>query len=1075
MNKEIFNQNKSPGTPSEGAPQSFYFSDFFIHRPVFSWVVNFLIIMLGLTAFLQLPTREYPVMEQSRVKVIISSAQEMSPKIAENQITAKLEDDFSSVKGLHHIWSSTSGKEIDIILTFKDRSTDIAAADVREILSQSIESIKKDFGESQLETNIIKGGGMEYPCMILSLTSPTLSPSYIFDVAEKNIKNSLESIDGVASVQVYGSHANSMMIYIDPLKVMFYQLNLETIRRQVKDNNFQQSIGRIIENDRDVEVTANMILKTPKEFGNIILSNKNNKLVRLEDIAEVKLAPSSEIERHNYFNGRRSISIAITPQSNANVISISDEVQKRLKNLEKIYGKDIAFNISSDDSVFVKTSLHHVYQALFEAIVLVLLVVLFFLRSLRASFIPLIAIPVSLIGSFFLMKTMGFTINILTLLSMVLAIGLVVDDAIVVLENIYRYLEEGMTPLKASILGTREVSFSVIAMTLTLVAVYAPLAIAPGEVGKIFKEFALTLAGSVLLSGITALTLSPAMCAKLLKSGGGHKHNPRGNNDSPLGSSSHSGGFLSQVSQKIENTLTFLDRSYERGVYWTLNHKILTLFVSLGFTIFSFLWAATVMKKELSPSLDQGIVSIEFTRPPGRSDAFLNKNIEKIDKILSGMPYLQHRTVEFAEKDIRATLTLYDWAKRPPCHKILEVVNKKINDNQDLEFTAECVSSSPIQSQESSFPFSIQLLTDRSAEELSKRAHSIKKYLSEIPGIETVDWSTPVTVPSYAITFRDYRIHQLGINPREVSDVLSSLLGRGFIVGTFEKDGSFHRVLMESNSKTRSTLENILNFNMTIRDERNGTKNIPLGELIDFHMEDSSLHILRNMKKRSYNIRAIVKQGYGAINVYRDFEQRIQEDGFLPEGYEIKPAGEIKTYLEEQGAIVLIFVLAICFIFLIMAAQFESIADPLIILFTVPLALSGAIFSLIFIKGGSINVYSQIGLITLIGLITKHGILLVDFANQRRLQGSSLYNSIIEACGLRLRPILMTTFAMVFGSLPLAFASGAGSEARRQIGTTIAGGMTIGTLFTLFVIPIIYILVNQWFKGSKDKNIQDFS
>ena len=1061
MNTKISQQNASPGLSKEGSAQSFYFSDFFIYRPVFSWVVNFLIIMLGLTAFFQLPTREYPILEHSNVKVIVTSVQEMSPKIAENQITMKLEDYLSSVKGLTHIESSTAGKEISIFLTFKDRSTDIAAADVREVVSQSMEDIKKDFkeGAHQLETQIIKGGGSESSCMTICLTSPTLSPSYLFDVAEKNMKNTLESVDGVASVRVYGSSSNSMMIYIDPLKAMSYQLNLEEVRRTISDNNFQNNVGRLTENDRNIDVTAKLALKTPKEFSEIILANKNNKLVRLGDIAKVTLSPSSESDRNNYFDGKRAISIVITPQSNANVIAISTQVRERLKTLEKAFGRDIAINISEDESIFVNASLHHVYQALFEAIALVLLVVLFFLRSLRAAFIPLIAIPVSLIGSFFLMQLMGFTINILTLLSMVLAIGLVVDDAIVVLENIFRYLEKGVKPMKAALLGTREVSFSVVAMTLTLVAVYAPLAIAPGEVGKVFKEFALTLAGSVLLSGITALTLSPAMCGRLLK------ENPAHGNNSSFQSG---GGFFNSISHGIETFLMTLDDIYEKGVRWTINHKIIALFTGFTFTLFSFLWAATVMKKELSPPLDQGMIYVEFDRPPTRSDAFFNKHIEKIDKIIGLLPHLNHRTVQFGDDNIYAILTLDSWGKRPPCSKILDIIDKTIKEHQEFDFYTRCISSSPIRTTSSSMPFTFNLLTNQSTDELKRTAYKIKKYLSKIPGIREVDMHEQITVPEYVATFRQYRIHQLGLNPSDVSSVLNSLLGRGFIVGLFEKDGTFHRVIAETTSQTRNSLDNILNFNMYIKDERGNLKAVPLSELLDFHISQSDLQINRNMKKRSNNIRASIKPGYGAINVYRDFEKKIQEDRLLPDGYDIQPVGEIKTYVEEQGAIVLIFILALGFIFLIMAAQFESIADPLIILFTVPLALSGAIFSLIFLKGGSINVYSQIGLITLIGLITKHGILLVDFANQQRLSGLSLYESIIQACRLRLRPILMTTLAMVLGSVPLAFASGAGSEARRQIGCTIAGGMTIGTLFTLFIIPVIYILVNQWFKGTKN-------
>ncbi len=1026
------------------SPNQSSFSDFFIYRPVFSWVLNIIVVLLGITAFFQLSTRQYPLTESTTISV--RTTMDGSGKVLEQQITKPLEDALSALQGLDSMKSTTQKGESKIYLMFKEqRSADGASADVRDTVSKAKTKLPEG-----AEIEVTKGNVDSPSIMEVALTgSGKVSLVDLYYGADNILKSAIESVPGVSTVEVFGGSEIQMNIVLDPIKMASYNITSSDVAQALRNQNFQKSAGQIKEVAREFNLTTQARLKTPGEFRNILVGKHEDRLIRISDIGIVNIEPKEE-QMSIYYNSEPAVSLTIRAQSNANPIEISKEVQKRLDEYKSRLPKGTEIHIAMDKSIFIQDSIHQVYRALIEAVVLVLLVVFVFLRSVKASLVPLVTIPIALIGAFFLMYLMGFTINVLSLLALVLAIGLVVDDAIIVLENIYRYMERGKSAFEAAILGTREIQFSVIAMTITLAAVYAPIALAPGVIGKVFKEFALTLAGAVIVSGFTALTLSPVMCAKLLK------NQAMGHHGSDQGS-----GFWGHLSYGIEKVFLKCDALYLRGVTASLRKKTLILFLSAVFSISSGLLGWHYLKKELSPVMDEGLISGKFIPAPSMNLTYIKKRASQIDALLKKHPELNTRLMTLQSGDYSLTKSaLSSWeARSRPCVDIVKDINEDSESLLGLMYRARCVNSSLLSSAESQFPLSFEILTHKSAEDLIKMGRIVRRQLKQWPGVVRLDESETMQMDEYEIIINRDRIDQLGIDPEEISRTLSTLV-RGSDIGTFEKDARVCPVHVRIAASSLSSIEGISSIFVRGKDTNNRDVMVPLSEIITISMKKGDSSIEHSMKNRSFRIDAALRSDASLADTYLEFKDHIMAN-VLPPEYSLEPSGELESYFKEQGSIYLIFGLALVFIFLVMAAQFESIRDPLIILISVPLALGGALLCLFLLKSGSINVYSQIGLITLIGLITKHGILLVDFANQAKEKGVSTTVAILESCQLRLRPILMTTFAMVLGAIPLAIATGAGSEARRQIGVVIVGGMSIGTLFTLFVVPILYVVFSR--------------
>lgn len=1077
-----------PTLPAPGTPEGNTFTDFFISHPVFAWVVNIVLILLGVMAYYQLPTRQYPATEGSLITV--RTNMDGSSKTLETQVTTPLEDSFSSVPGVHTIESETQKGESKIRLTFLGRSLDAAAADVREAIART-----------RLPDNIdppvpFKGDIDGASVMELALTGDNIALPDLYYIGSKVIKTMAESVPGVAVVEVSGGSEFVMRVELDPLKMKSYGVASADIARALKTHNFQQAAGAIREEEREITLTTQSSLRTPQEFRDIVLRSYDNKLVRLGDVARVAVSTDEERIRVTY-NGKPAVSLILRPQSNANPIEISKEMRKRLEKVKGSLQPGVHINIALDKALFIKDSVGQVYHALFEAVVLVLVVILVFLRSFKAALIPLITIPIALMGTFFIMYVLGFTINVLSLLALVLAIGLVVDDAIVVLENIYRYIELGHRPMRAAILGAREIRFSVIAMTLTLAAVYAPIAMVSGVVGKVFKEFALTLAGAVLVSGFTALTLSPPMCARLLKAHGHgsdvsgavltspplpwpqpgkHRglglwiqrmhwtwHDWSGRLSAQLASGSHT-PWHNSISQRIESVLTWLDVKYKGAVQAAMGVR---WWVVMGATVFS-VGSGVIswynLNKEMSPPVDEGLLYIRLSYIAGKNLNYMTNRSPWLENLVAKEPAVQTRMMTLQtmqDSYIQAQLKPWHQRQGKSCQDMLLPLRSKIQDIQGIEGIPYCPSESIISSRSPQYPLALKIMTDKGADELIKIGRAVRRALRKFEGIREVDIFETATVAEYELRFTNPdRMTRLGVDPDEVAQAFQ-LYVRGNNIGRFEKNQRTYPVRVKMQEHYTDSMEKIKEaIYVRGKDAQGNVVMLPVTDLVEFVYTPGDPVIEHSFKKRSYDVRASLKPGYSLAETYLAFRDTVLKD-ILPSEYEVVPAGELKRYFDEQGTIVTIFGLATLFIFLVMAAQFESVRDPLIILFSVPLALGGALLSLFLIKGGSLNIYSQIGLITLIGLITKHGILLVDFANQRKADGVSVIDAMVQACQLRLRPIIMTTLAMVLGALPLAFASGAGAEARRQIGAVIVGGMTLGTLFTLFVVPVVYTLLTR--------------
>ena len=778
----------------------------------------------------------------------------------------------------------------------------------------------------------------------------------------------------------------------------------------------------------------------------MIISQKEGVIIRLKDVGYAEL--NSEDKRFSSrFNDKNAVSIGIVKKSVANPLEVKKGIEEKLTQIRNRLPAGTEIEISSDKTVFIEKSIAHVYRTIWEATFLVIFVVFGFLRSGRASLIPLVTIPVSLIGAFALMFLFGFTINILTLLALVLAIGLVVDDAIVVLENIYRYVEEGMDPMRASITGAKEISFAVIAMTLTLAAVYAPIALSSGITGKLFTEFALTLVGSVLISGFVALTLTPMMCSRLLVS---HGHEV-----------SYNYGFRRYYQifyDKVGEWLDKLDQGYGNFLKRVLEKRLWVVFIGLAVAVIGLYLAVFQLRRELTPAEDQGVLLTTADPPYGATLKYTEKYALQMDKILASVPELVKRMTIVQVGDYTYSQnTMLPWEERTrSCNDIKEAITPELNKIIGLQVRAKCQNRSVIASG-STFDLSFVIQTTRSYEDLEQQMQKVWAAMLQHPGIGNV-------VPDMGAPGQDYKVQvdvdkaaTLGIEPDVIAQTLDTLIG-GRKSTTFERESKQYPIRVWVGEQFRRSPQNVLE--MTVRSSKDGKESlVPLSDLVKILAITTTPEIRHFDSMRSVTLDATLNEGYGLGQVLNDIKE--VADRILPDGYQTTVSGETRDYLKETYTIYLIFGLAIAFIFLVMAAQFESFIDPFIIILSVPLSLAGAIFTLWIFPSGTLNIYSQIGLVTLIGLITKHGILIVDFANKLQEEGKSPFEAVVEASRLRLRPILMTTFAMVFGAIPLAYSTGAGAETREQIGLVIVGGMSVGTLFTLFVIPVVYTYLSR--------------
>jgi multidrug efflux pump len=1004
-------------------------SELSISRPVLASVMNILVVLIGIIAYQALPVREYPNIDVPVITVETSYAG-ANARIMESQVTQILEDSLSGIEGIDFMSSKSRSEKSQITLTFKlDRDSDSAASDVRDRVGR----VRGQLPEDIEEPIVAKVEADAQPIIWLAFSSDRHSPLQVTDIAERQARDPLQTVPGVASVAIVGERRYAMRIWLDRTRMAAYNITSQGIERALRSQNLEVPAGRIESNEREFTVLTQTDLNSPEQFEDIVLRDENGYLVRLKDVARVEIGPEEEriIAR---FSGRSAVALGVVKQSTANPLDVSSGVRTLLGDIRKKLPEGVAINIAYDSSVFIDKSIQSVKTTIFEAVMLVILVIFIFLRNARATLIPLITIPVSLIGAFAIMNLFGFSINTLTLLALVLAIGLVVDDAIVVLENIYRHIEDGMEPVQAAFKGMKEIGFAVVAMTLTLAAVFAPIAFTEGRTGKLITEFALTLAGAVIVSGFVALTLSPMMASRMLK----HNSNP---------------GKFYLAGEKVLNAMA---NGYEKFLRKVLAFPLAIAGLGLVTILLSAL-VYTQLPQELSPSEDRGFVIGFAIAPEGASTAFVDKYTRQIEGVLDKVPEAKSyfSIVGFpTSTNSMQFLQLAPWEDRERSQQeiasgLMGPMFGGITGVMSFPMNPPSLGQSIV-----SRPVEFVIQTTGSYEELQTLTSKVMTAVRGNPMFAQPDIDLKLNKPELSIDVDREKAASMGVGVETIGRTLETMIA-GREITRFKREGEQYNVIVQVADVDRSNPSDLTNVYV----RSSGGEMVQLANLVNVSESVAPKELNHFNKLKSATIKAALNPGFSQKQARIFLDATVAELSEGQAGIQVDYGGQLREFIKTGSSLTFAFSLALIFIYLVLAAQFESFRSPLIIMFSVPTAMLGALLAL-WITGGSINVYSQIGLITLVGLITKHGILIVEFANQLQESGSSKLEAVIESAKLRLRPILMTTAAMVLGAIPLALASGAGAESREQIGWTIVGGMTLGTALTIIIVPACYLLIS---------------
>ena len=1017
-----------------------------IRRPVLATVLSLLVVLIGAVSFTRLSVREYPKIDEPVVTVSVRYPG-ASAEVVESQIAKTLEDSIAGIDAVDVITSVSRAEQAQISVRFRlEKDADAAAAEVRDRTAR----VRNRLPQAIDEPVIAKVEADAFPVIWLAFSSDTLNPLQINDLVNRIVKPSLQTVTGAADVRIFGERKYAMRVWLDPDKLAAYKLTTQDAEDAIRRNNIEIPAGRIESTQREFSVTSQTSLEKPGQFADIVIKTVNGFPVKMRDVARIQEGAAEERSSVR-LNGKYAISAGVIRQATANPLVLSKGVRDMIPKLKADLPPGMSIDVANDNSVFIERSISNVYQTIFEAVILVALVIFVFLRTLRASIIPIITIPVSLIGAFAMMALAGFTINTLTLLALVLAIGLVVDDAIVVLENIYRHIEEGLDPFSAAIKGVREVGFAVVTMTATLVAVYAPLAFTPGRTGRLFVEFALALAGAVVVSGFVALTLSPMMCSLLLK------HNPNPN----------------WFDRSMERGLTALTNSYGSILRWlvttgydtqrnvggltaalkrTLVHTRWIVLGVMAVCAFSIYLILPNMKRELSPLEDRGVILAVVNAPDGSTLDFTSRYVNAMEK--AGMQYKEfdrifvtagNPTVSQANVFYRAV----DWNDRKKT--TLELAREMQPGFARLAgVTAFPITPPSLGQGFRERPINFVIVTSESYQNLNGVVRQFMDEIGKNPGFLAPDIDLRLNKPELKIDVDRTKATDLGVSVEVVARAIETMLG-GRQVTRYKRDADQYDVIVQTQTTGRDTPDDI--EKIFVRG-RNDTM-IPLSALVKVREAVAPRELNHFGQRRSVSITANLAPNYSQGEALAFLDATATR--VLKPGYSTDLNGSSREFKNSQGSLGIVFALALLFIFLVLAAQFESFIDPFVIMLSVPMSMIGALLALQW-SGGSLNVYSQIGLITLVGLITKHGILIVEFTNQLRSDGMDMIDALVKASSQRLRPILMTTGAMVLGALPLALSTGAGAESRIQIGWVIVGGMSLGTLLTIFVVPTMYSL-----------------
>ncbi|MCU7999395.1 efflux RND transporter permease subunit [Shewanella sp. SM95] len=1004
-------------------------TDLSVKRPVFASVISLLLVAFGLVSFDKLPLREYPNIDPPVVS-IDTNYRGASAAVVESRITQLIEDRISGVEGIRHVSSSSSDGRSSVTLEFDiSRNIEDAANDVRDRISGLLDNLPDEADPPEVQ----KANGSDEVIMWLNLVSDQMTTLELTDYTNRYLSDRFSVVDGVARMRIGGGKVYAMRVWLDRQALASRSLTVADVEAALRAENVELPAGSIESKDRHFTVRLERGYRTAEDFANLVITQgEDGYLVKLSDVARVEIGSDEE---RIMFRGNKEamIGLGVSKQSTANTLEVARAVNALVDKINPTLPAGMSIKRSYDSSVFIEASIKEVYQTLFTAMILVIIVIYLFLGSVRAMLIPAITVPVSLLGTFIVLYALGYTINLLTLLAMILAIGMVVDDAIVMLENIHRRIEEGDSPLKAAFLGAREVAFAVIATTLVLVAVFMPITFLEGDLGKLFKEFAVTMSAAVLFSSLVALTLTPMMCSKLLK--------PSSQD--------------SWLVRKVDGIMTKVSNRYQLSLKSAMAHPILVsilVLVALGSSVY----LVQKVPQEFAPQEDRGSLFLMVNGPQGASYEYIESYMNEVEnrlmplvetgdikRLLIRAPRGFGRAADFSNG--MAIIVLEDWGKRRPVKEVIVDINKRLANLAGVQ-------AFPVMRQ--AFGRGVGkpvqfVIGGPSYEELARWRDIMMQKAAQNPKLLGLDHDYKETKPQLRVVIDRDRAASLGVSISNIGRTLESMLGSR-LVTTFMRDGEEYDVIVEGerdNQNTAADLQNIY-----VRSERS-QELIPLSNLVTVEEFADASSLNRYNRMRAITIEASLEDGY-SLGEALDYMNQLART-YLPAEAVISYKGQSLDYQESGSSMYFVFILALGIVFLVLAAQFESYIHPVVIMLTVPLATVGALIGL-WLTGQSLNIYSQIGIIMLVGLAAKNGILIVEFANQLRDKGVDFDKAIIQASAQRLRPILMTGITTAAGAVPLVLAVGAGAETRFVIGVVVLSGILLATLFTIFVIPAAY-------------------
>lgn len=1000
-------------------------TDTSVKHPVFAIVINLLLLTFGLVAFTMLPLREYPDIETPIVN-ISTEYTGASAEIIETKITQIIENRISGIEGIKSINSSSRNGRSNITIEFDiNRDIDAASNDVRERVARALDSLPDQVRPPEVS----KSNSDESPIAWFVLNSETMDSLQLSDYAQRFIVDRLAVVDGVSNVRIGGERQYAMKIWLNRQAMAARGITSSDIENTLRTENVELPAGEIESIDRDFTVRTARSYKDQRDFKNLVIKRgEEGYLVRLGEVADVKLEAADD-ESLFRGNGRNMIGLGIVKQAKANTLTVVDNARSELEKIKRNLPEGTTIQDSYDSSVFIKESINEVYSTLAISMGLVVLVIFLFLGNIRATLIPAVTVPVALVGSFMFLLAMGYSINLLTLLALVLAIGLVVDDAIVMLENIHRRIELGEPPLLAAYRGAREVGFAIVATTLVLISVFVPLVFMDGRIGALFTEFAMAVSAAVFFSSVTALTLAPALCSKVLKV-----------SDKP-----------NKFSQWMDRQFTKIEVSYRNSLSTNITRKwgLMVSLLLAGFVSYSLFLQ---VPSELTPKEDRGTFFIMMSGPEGASYENNAANMAKIEERL--MPYSQ--AGELSRVLVRvpgwggsggvAIVGMADWDKRKrSTWEVMDEISVKMQEVTDVR--AFAIMRRGIGGGGSSRPIEFVLQGNDYAQLADWRDRIIKR-AEQNPGLVRIDHDYKETFPQFLVSIDKNKAADLGVSVSDVGRTLETMLGQRRVT-TFIDRGEEYDVILKGTKEDFTNPTDISNIYLKSR----SGELVPLDSLISLKEEATASRLNRYNRMRAITLSANLADGYTLEQALNFLNEVAAQENDIDGAVDYK--GESQLYYEGASAMTYVFILALTVTFLVLAAQFESFMHPFVIMLTVPLGLMGAMFGL-WATGLTLNIYSQIGIVMLIGLSAKNGILIVEFTNQLRDKGVEFSEAILQAATQRLRPIIMTSLTTVMSSVPLVLASGPGAESRMVIGVVVFTGVIVSTLLTLFVVPAAY-------------------